>query len=626
MTSVSALASRIRERKWALLSFALLLAAVMAAGWPSNARRSEVPDLPRREIAAPVGGSALVQSLPSPFSHIETLHLLVRGGRADTGCRVRLMAGDTLLAESTLVPGGAEPAWADVPVSRAVPPGGAALRIQIEGVGGSDAVFFISPYPSAAEPLMLDGAAQDGRLVYALTGTVDSAEKPVLWLIILALGLAALLMLGEDIRRNFCVLAAALGMIALIVQPIGAGFDEHRHFARAWQLAGDGLAPLRTQDGAAIPVPLDVTPLTTAGSYRIAQALSAFSRSPSGETALSREYAVENTLFIGYLPSAVGVALGRLAGLPLWLIYYLGRLTNLAAYIGLVYAALRVAPRFRSAIFAVGLLAQAVTLAASYSTDPVVIALTLLFTALWLRYAYDGGLSLRRMGAMAGILCAIAFIKAPYALLALLFLFTPRSAFTSPRLRWAAAAMAAAVWTLAAAWLLAVNALWGGVPNSAMRDGAANALAQLRHMAAHPGGALIMLARCLTSLTGGWLAELSVYDSGRMNAGIWQALTPLALVWAGLGNGAALPAAQRRSLLVTAALTVCGLILFLYMAWSDVGAALPWGIQGRYFIPVFALLLPALGRRERAVSPVRLGWVMALMGAWTMAAMVGYYY
>ena len=65
---------------------------------------------------------------------------------------------------------------------------------------------------------------------------------------------------------------------------------------------------------------------------------------------------MENTLFIGYLPGAVGVALGRLAGLPLSLIYYLGRLTNLAAYIGLVYAAICIAPRFRSAIFAVGLL------------------------------------------------------------------------------------------------------------------------------------------------------------------------------------------------------------------------------------------------------------------------------
>ena len=212
MTSVSALASRIRERKWALLSLPCCwLRSWPRAGLPTRA--SEVPDLPGGNSRA--GRGALVQSLPSR-SRILKRCTCCAWRPADTGCRVRLMAGDTLLAESTLVPGGAEPAWADVPVSRAVPPGGAALRIQIEGVGGSDAVFFISPYPSAAEPLMLDGAAQDGRLVYALTGTVDSAEKPVLWLIILALGLAALLMLGEDIRRNFCVLAAALGMIALI--------------------------------------------------------------------------------------------------------------------------------------------------------------------------------------------------------------------------------------------------------------------------------------------------------------------------------------------------------------------------------------------------------------------------
>ena len=160
-----------------------------------------------------------------------------------------------------------------------------------------------------------------------------------------------------------------------------------------------------------------------------------------------------------------------------------------------------------------------------------------------------------------------------------------------------------------------------------MRDGAYNALTQLKHIAAHPAGALIMLARCLTSLTGGWLAELSTYDGGRMSAGIWQALTPLMLVWAALGDGSALPTAQRRSLLITAALTVCGMILFcIWRGRISVGGP-ALGYTGTLFHTGLRDPPARAGRpRERWSARCRACWVMAAHGCLYDAAMTAYIY
>lgn len=610
------------------------MAAALWAGRTPQSRRSDVPDAPRERTPVLGAGDVAVHTFPSPFSRIEAVHLLIGCDTPSPGAayRVRVWMDGRLIAETEIEGPFAAASWTDIPVDGAAADG-TRVRVEIEGLDvpdGQGVFLFYSPYPDAGEPSALNGELLEGRLIQAATGIVASREKVFLWAAVVLGGLGALLLLGSRVERNFAVIAVVLGLLILVVHPVGAGFDEHRHFARAWQLSGGGMAPAVSGEGAVIEVPRALTPLTTVNSFRLARALDELWLWPdAGDTVLSREYAVESTAFYAYLPAALGVALGRLTGLPLVFIYYLGRMTGLAAYVLLGYAALRITPCFKRLFFTIGLLPQALVLAAGYSTDPVVTGLAMLLAACWFSWTRDGGLSARRAVLLSGLLALIALVKAPYALLALLLACTPRSAYRDSAARRAGWAAAAAAGIAAAGWALLVRAVWGGVPNSTALDGAANTLEQLRYLAAHPAAGPAVLIRSLAGLSADWIAGLSVYANGQYSAGVWQAFTPVALAAVAVTDGPAPERPLRRALLLTAAVSVCGLILALYLAWSEPGAPLPWGIQGRYFIPLLFVLLPPLGGwalpRIRDAE-LRLGWVMTLMGCCTLAAMIQYYY
>ncbi len=229
---------------------------------------------------------------------------------------------------------------------------GVRVRVEIEGVNvpdGQGVFFYYSPYPNADEPSTLNGEFLEGRLIQAVTGIVVSREKYILWAAVVLGGLAALLLTGNRVERNFAVIAVVLAAClysssirrdrastSTVISPEPGSFR------------GGGIAPAASGEGSVIEVPRALTPLTTVNSFRLARALSELWLSPdAGDTVSSREYAVESTAFFAYLPAALGVALGRLTGLPLALIYYLGRLTGLAAYVLLGYAALRITPCFK---------------------------------------------------------------------------------------------------------------------------------------------------------------------------------------------------------------------------------------------------------------------------------------
>jgi uncharacterized membrane protein len=141
--------------------------------------------------------------------------------------------------------------------------------------------------------------------------------------------------------------------------------------------------------------------------------------------------------------------------------------------------------------------------------------------------------------------------------------------------------------------VLLVRAVWG-VPNSTALDGAPIRWSSSGIWPAHPAVGPAVLIRSLAGSSAEWIAGLSIYANGKYSAGVWQVLTPVVLAAVAVTDGPAPERPLRRALLLTAALSVCGLILALYLAWSEPGAPLPWGIPGRYFIPLFFVLLPPL--------------------------------
>lgn len=88
---------------------------------------------------------------------------------------------------------------------------------------------------------------------------------------------------------------------------------------------------------------------------------------------------------LSYIPSAIGLWVGRLLHLPFFVIYGLGRFMNLLSYCIVCYLAIKVMPVKRTLLCVLALLPTALIMASTYSYDPTVLSFTYLGLAIFTR-------------------------------------------------------------------------------------------------------------------------------------------------------------------------------------------------------------------------------------------------
>ena len=112
---------------------------------------------------------------------------------------------------------------------------------------------------------------------------------------------------------------------------------------------------------------------------------------------------------LGYVASALGIAVGRLFHLGSLPVFYLGRMFNMAQYIALASVAMRRIPFGKSVIYAISMFPMVLHLCASFSYDCMIIGVSMLFVAEVVRMIYGETISRGQV-----ILCAVlCFVLAP---------------------------------------------------------------------------------------------------------------------------------------------------------------------------------------------------------------------
>lgn len=183
---------------------------------------------------------------------------------------------------------------------------------------------------------------------------------------------------------------------------------------------------------------------------------------------------------LAYVPAAVGLRVGRAIGGPLWA-PSTARVLQLAAYLALVWCALRLLPFGRPLLVAVALIPSAIQLAATVSADAVTNGVAFLVVAATLRFvhrAHQGGPPASRSELIGYGVAVVALAVCKPAVLPIVgvALLVPTPTFGSLRRRVVTVGvlLGAAV-GLAAAWSLAVTShvrvsMIPGADSLAMRD------------------------------------------------------------------------------------------------------------------------------------------------------------
>jgi uncharacterized membrane protein len=415
--------------------------------------------------------------------------------------------------------------------------------------------------------------------------------------------------------------------------------DEGSHFRRAVHILGGGIIGKRVSDtmiggaitAAAVDVDAPTYPLLGHPERRVDPAMIAAMR--GARWSQERRFQAFGASVIYppafYLPAVAGLALGRALDLTLVDSASVARAVNGVLVVVLGTLALAAARRSRPLLFVVLSLPASLYLAAGITQDGMLLASVVLAAALVCRAAAEGGqLSSVKRLAVGVLLGTAVAARLPYAPLLALLLTRP---FRGAGLR--GMAPFAVAMLIASAWIA-----FGLIPMLApyRADEGVSPPGQIAFLLEHPGSWLRIALDTLSAHGARHLREfvgiLGWGDAPLPAAAYWLAAIAVATASAiaACGESGTLGRGDR-AMLAGAALCSGGAIYgALYLTWTAVGAPAVEGVQGRYFLPLAAMLsiaVPALTRLPPAVRTQRAavaGWVLLFTLAVANSCMVPY--
>ncbi len=328
-----------------------------------------------------------------------------------------------------------------------------------------------------------------------------------------------------------------------------------------------------------------------------------------------------------YLPSALGLLVARWSGAPPLVGLFTARIANTLATVLIGAVALALARRGRLLMLAMLCLPMTLWLAASVHPDAPMLACVALAAALigrWLAGERAHGLSVWVGAVLLG--CVIALKPPLFPMAGLLLLPLRRSAWAgrgAVATRIGAAALALILglgWTAYAQREVAVpfvrgepyaaGPLFPGPPGTMFRT--TDAAAQLRVLTADPLRLLALPLRTMRDEAGikareaiGVLGRLDLPLPGWLY-GLWTVVLAAAVLGDMLAGRRRDGSQAQETLLVGAIGVAClfATYLALYLSWTLVGAERIEGVQGRYLLPLLALLGLALPRVKVPGAPL----------------------
>lgn len=293
-------------------------------------------------------------------------------------------------------------------------------------------------YGLASLTLIVIGAVAISAMITGVYRWRDNAslERLLFLLLCLTIGGLLLIRLRNEISRHleyaFLIIALIFGLFLSISMPqiTGVSWDDQIHFDRSLGLSYLGHSEIGEEERLLATQPTILSRAPEAGIELLEEARE--------QTEADQGIAIVDGLFapgsvqsllsvstIAYVPSAIGLWLGRLFHLPTFLLVVLGRSANLLCYVLIMAIAVRVIPYKKTLLCAIALFPTNIFLAANYSYDTWITAFIALGIALFLREraSENDALSLESFLTMLLILTIGILPKAVYfPILGILFL------------------------------------------------------------------------------------------------------------------------------------------------------------------------------------------------------------
>lgn len=431
--------------------------------------------------------------------------------------------------------------------------------------------------------------------------------------VIILLILAVVLVMCErsawKLESAYVVMAIFIAVLLTYVMPPLCAGDEYAHFLESYQLSNkilhvqykdeNGYVLLRADDYDSAVYLHDAASISdwyeTFEKGNVTDRVSADEKS----TVSSRAWYV-------YLPTALMVTLVRICGGSGHVLLLLGRLTNLLIVLALIALSIRLIPKGKIFVACLGLLPETLYLANSFSYDGINLALCI-FLASYFYYLYDCSERITWKQLMIYVvLCAMMIpIKTVYIWYVFLLLLLPmkKIALSKKVILLLLAGVAVAVVIIGIKLWPNISSLStsGLAPSTGETDGVS-----ISYIMSNPKDFLIVLGnslfpelagfkypeRYLATSFGQILAADRYVGRDLYTMPAWMCATVLVTAMIGLGDTKdnSISTGKRVMIAGLGCCMVFGVFMAMYFASTLIVNRKIYGISGRYFLPVYALL------------------------------------
>lgn len=398
----------------------------------------------------------------------------------------------------------------------------------------------------------------------------------------------------------FAAIMLFVGVFSIAVTPnrVGVSWDDQIHYERTLEISNALNGIMYEADEINIA---NAPFYGRVGNEREIEAERAKLLDTSYETKTSnfKEFTNYDIWTISYIPSAIGIVLGRGLGLNYAGVFNMGRLFNLIMYTMLIFFAIRKIKYGKVLIATIGLIPTSIYMAASYSYDTWVTGFTILgFSYFFSELQDNEPLKNKNILIMIGAIMIGCMPKAIYFPFLFPLLFMPKKKFeSSKQRRWYYLAVVGTGVLLVATFLLPI--LISGAGTGDVRGGAdVNSTEQIKFILKNP----LLYAKILLKFfvkyitldgTTEMLDSLAYAGRGCIYVIVSFVLTSLAFLDRGEKE-------KNHVIVKSASVLGCAMAILLsatalYISFTAVASNTVAGMQGRYMIPTIFPALYSLG-------------------------------
>ncbi len=463
----------------------------------------------------------------------------------------------------------------------------------------------------------------------------------VLYIFLCALGFYLKEKKGFKTHQLFLVFALVLGVIATFALPLSMAPDEINHFRRAYEITNGHFVSARDEQGCGgnyLPEAISTINDTfedkfnsNIGEYNYGQSINALKESIDDNNYTFQVFG-NTSLYSAapYLPQIIGIGIGRIFNLPVFVCMYIARLFNLLFWVTVIYFAIKFIPTGKSLICLLMLSPISLQAAASCQIDAFTNAAIIgMIAFVFYKMKNPTLLSRREKIVAVALSIALALSKIVYLPICLLLILLPKSCFKSRKDKIIKLIALISVATI-------LNLVWLIIASGYLIEfqPGVDSPAQVHFILSHPLDYLAVVFRTYANNGLGFLLDSLGPKLGYFHIDISRTYIVsllLFLFYAYLSeNKEQLKLTPRQKVFITVVLLMVVALIStsLYVQWTALEAATINGLQGRYFtalMPLAFFLIAPLSSKKVTLQPTYIFAFISAVELYAISSVVAFY-